>query len=106
MRTFTETTPSLEDFWRSIILLGRNVASYKFALGKSLLVLAHQDQEEVPLSESERTSGPVISPGTRAVTGCDWLDFAPVACIQGLGRAGGWPTRESDETVELPRNEG
>jgi hypothetical protein len=31
VRTFTETTPSLEDFWRSIILLGRNVASYKFA---------------------------------------------------------------------------
>ena len=51
MRTFTETTPSLEDFWRSIILLGRNVASYKFALGKSLLELAHQDQEEVPLDE-------------------------------------------------------
>ena len=51
MRTFTETTPSLEDFWRSIILLGRNVASYKFALGKSLFELAHQDQEEVPLDE-------------------------------------------------------
>ena len=51
MRTFTETTPSLEDFWRSIILLGRNVASYKFALRKSLLELAHQDQEEVPLDE-------------------------------------------------------
>jgi len=51
VRTFTETTPSLEDFWRSIILLGRNVASYKFALGKSLLELAHQDQEEVPLDE-------------------------------------------------------
>jgi hypothetical protein len=37
------------------------------------------------------------------VTGCYWPDFAPVACIQGLGRAGGWPTRESDETVEQPK---
>jgi hypothetical protein len=51
VRTFTETTPSLEDFWRSIILLGRNVASYKFAPGKSLLELAHQDHEEIPLDE-------------------------------------------------------
>jgi type I restriction enzyme M protein len=32
---FTEVQPSLENHWRSIILFGRNVASYKFALGKS-----------------------------------------------------------------------
>jgi hypothetical protein len=51
VRTFTETTPSLEDFWRSIILLGRNVASYKFALGKSLLELTDQDRDQVPLDE-------------------------------------------------------
>jgi hypothetical protein len=63
VRTFTETTPSLEHFGRSIILLGRNVAPYKFTLGKSLPELAHQDQEEVPLSESERASGPAVSPG-------------------------------------------
>jgi hypothetical protein len=46
MKTFTETTPSLEGFWRSVIQLGRKVASYKFALGRSLLELARQDQEE------------------------------------------------------------
>jgi hypothetical protein len=40
--------PWLEDFWRSIILLGRNVASYKFALGKSLLELADQGRDQVP----------------------------------------------------------
>ena len=51
VRAFTETTPSLEDFWRSIILFGRNVASYKFALGKSLLELADQDGDQVPLDE-------------------------------------------------------
>ena len=34
---FQEAEPSLESYWRSVILFGRNVASYKFALAKSLL---------------------------------------------------------------------
>lgn len=34
---FTETMPILENYWRAII--GRNVASYKFALARSLLEL-------------------------------------------------------------------
>ena len=51
MTSFTETTPTLENFWRSIILFGRNVASYKFALGKSLLELADQDSNAVSLGE-------------------------------------------------------
>ena len=36
---FVSRKPSLEDCWRGIILFGRNVASYKFALGKALLEL-------------------------------------------------------------------
>jgi hypothetical protein len=51
MAAFTESTPTLENFWRSIILFGRNVASYKFALGKSLLELADQGSDEVSLAE-------------------------------------------------------
>ena len=39
------------DNWRSVILFGRNVASYKFALGKSLLELAREGREAVSLSE-------------------------------------------------------
>jgi hypothetical protein len=34
---FTDVRPSVENYWRAPILFGRNVASYKFALGKSLL---------------------------------------------------------------------
>ena len=34
--SFYEVEPNLENYWRSIILFGRNVASYKFALAKSL----------------------------------------------------------------------
>jgi hypothetical protein len=51
VKTFAETAPTREDVWRSIILFGRNVASYKFALGKSLLEFAGQDRDEVRLEE-------------------------------------------------------
>lgn len=37
MKLFVDKDPGLDTSWRSIILLGRNVASYKFALAKSLL---------------------------------------------------------------------
>ncbi len=36
---FTYEVPSLDSYWRAIILFGRNVASYKFALGAALLEL-------------------------------------------------------------------
>lgn len=51
MTEFTATTPTLENYWRSIILFGRNVASYKFALAESLLEVADQDKEEISLAE-------------------------------------------------------
>ena len=34
---FIDEDPTAETCWRSIILLGKNTASYKFALGKALL---------------------------------------------------------------------
>lgn len=40
MTEFISVNPTLEDYWRSIILFGRNSATYKFALAKSLLELA------------------------------------------------------------------
>jgi len=36
MQTFLESKPQTESIWRSVILFGRNVASYKFALGKTV----------------------------------------------------------------------
>ena len=39
---FTERDPSIETTWRSIVLLGNNVASYKFALAKTLLALPEE----------------------------------------------------------------
>lgn len=43
MDHFIDRHPSLETYWRSIILLGANVASYKFALAKSLLEIPHKN---------------------------------------------------------------
>ncbi len=51
MTKFTDVQPTVENHWRSIILFGRNVASYKFALGKSLLELSQQARETVSLEE-------------------------------------------------------
>ena len=49
--TFQEEHPSLESYWRSIILFGRNVASYKFALAKSLLEIIPTGQTHISLEK-------------------------------------------------------
>ena len=41
--SFRYQDPTLKTSWRSIILLGRNVASYKFALAKTLLEIENKD---------------------------------------------------------------
>jgi hypothetical protein len=45
---FALEVPSLDSYWRAIILFGRNVASYKFALAGALLELGkHQQDHEL-----------------------------------------------------------
>ena len=41
----------LERSWRSIVLFGQNVASYKFALAKSLIELSNESKTFVSLEE-------------------------------------------------------
>ena len=48
---FLSTSPRLEDYWRGIILFGRNVASYKFALAKTLRDLNPQSGQLLKISE-------------------------------------------------------
>ena len=48
---FVTRTPTDESFFRAVILFGRNVASYKFALGRSLIDLARQERESVSLED-------------------------------------------------------
>lgn len=54
MEDFYEVKPTLENYWRGVILFGRNVASYKFALAKSLLELSNRDSNFVTLEELSR----------------------------------------------------
>jgi len=51
MNDFISKEPSLEDYWRGIILFGRNAATYKFALAKSLLELKPEAGQLIKLSE-------------------------------------------------------
>ena len=48
--SFLDKTPTLDTYWRSIILLGKNVASYKFALAKTLLDIK-KNSEKIYLEE-------------------------------------------------------
>lgn len=51
---FTEVHPTLDNYWRAVILFGRNVACYKFALGKVLLEAAVARETVLPLSDMAR----------------------------------------------------
>ena len=51
MTDFHLTTPTLDSSWRAIILFGRNVASYKFALAEALLSLPTNGTDLVHLDE-------------------------------------------------------
>ncbi|MBX7165525.1 MAG: hypothetical protein K1X74_04165 [Pirellulales bacterium] len=51
MHPFVAFRPRPEDCWRGIILFGRNVATYKFALGRALLELQPQAGQLVTLEE-------------------------------------------------------
>jgi hypothetical protein len=51
MPSFLPTQPSNEDYWRGIVLLGRNVATYKLALAKSLLQLAPAGKTFITMEE-------------------------------------------------------
>ena len=51
IESYQKTMPSLEAYWRSIILFGRNAASYKFALAKSLLELSQKEKTSIDLED-------------------------------------------------------
>ncbi len=51
MNNFIEYKPSNESYWRSIILFGQNVASYKFALAQALIEISSKEKIFVRLDE-------------------------------------------------------
>ena len=48
---FLSKNPGLEDYWRAIILIGQNSASFKFALAKCLLELRPESGQVLTLDE-------------------------------------------------------
>lgn len=65
---FQNEKPSEETYWRSIILFGNNVASYKFALAESLI-------EIIPSGKSSITLEELAEPYTRYI--CTHIANAP-----------------------------
>ena len=51
MSAFTERQRTLDTYWRSIILFGQNVTSYKFALAQSLIDLSETRSSAVSLEQ-------------------------------------------------------
>jgi len=48
---FYRLEPTLENYWRGVILFGKNSASYKFALAKSLLEMSERKSDFISLEE-------------------------------------------------------
>ena len=68
MNEFIDYSPSLESYWRSVILFGKNSASYKFSLGKSLLDLVSKEKTFISLEElAVRTSTRMTDKGIPVV---------------------------------------
>jgi hypothetical protein len=51
MAEFLERERTLENYWRAVIPFGLNVASYKFALAKTLIELSGHENQSVKLEE-------------------------------------------------------
>ena len=58
---FYSVEPTLEEYWRGIVLFGRNVATYKFALAKSLLDINPQSGQLIKLSDLAPVYGGYIA---------------------------------------------
>jgi hypothetical protein len=51
MTDFLAKSPTLDSNWRAVVLFGRNVTSYKFALAKTLLEIADRADDRVALED-------------------------------------------------------
>lgn len=67
MIDFLAKDPSLDANWRAVVLFGRNVASYKFAMAKTLLGLADCTDDRVTLEEVARPFARHLCAHLRAV---------------------------------------
>lgn len=69
MGNFIDKTLDDSTYWRSIILFGRNVASYKFALARSLIEMVQNNDDLIRLDD-------LAEPFARHI--CQHIKDAPV----------------------------
>lgn len=91
MTEFQGIELTLEDYWRAIILLGKNVTSYKFALAKSLLELAPKGKSIITLEE-------LAEPFSRQI--CEHLSSAESKGLP-LSESQGQPTKNPYRAIEI-----
>jgi hypothetical protein len=77
MATFRDVRRTTENQWRALVLFGRNVASYKFALGQALLQLKGQGSDLVALDD-------LALPYAKAI--CEHLKLAPKQATSGSSK--------------------
>ena len=102
---FISTHPSVEDCWRGIILFGRNVASYKFALGQALLDLRPAPGQLVTLQDLATPYAAHICAHLR--TADKQGTFAKSSFLEACRRANAGelaPSQLADQTVQLGFN--
>lgn len=75
---FFAADPTLASYWRSIILFGRNSASYKFALAKSLIELSRESGSDLVTLEK------LADPFSRHL--CEHLKLSDKQGIRPTGR--------------------
>ena len=68
MSVFYEVEPTVENYWRAIILFGRNAASYKFALAKAMYEFKDSPTDLISLER-------LAEPFSRHL--CDHLKHSP-----------------------------
>src|SRR5689334_7460296 len=51
MSAYLQRARTLDSYWRSVILFGQNVASYKFALAKYLIDVSTDQNTFIPLEQ-------------------------------------------------------
>ncbi len=89
---FVLANPTDENMFRSIVLFGRNVASYKFALATALLGFAEQGREVVPLTD-------LAEPYALAL--CSHLKSAPKQVTSGKSKFLSECVRFNENQIEM-----
>lgn len=101
---FVQTEPSLENYWRALILFGRNSASYKFALAKTLIELGQNPGSD--LIRLDELAKPFSRYLCEHLTKVDQQGTSPVGHFLDTCRAYNAGTVSESELLDVTRKYG